>query len=285
VYAMVEQNGELQTVYEMYELACKRLNLSPKYAIRAVGNITTIANDGIAVVEVNSNRVENYEVIGEPSLNANQPRKYSNMDINYPLSSEGEDFLVTIIQTMSIESIRSYYDGEYVYEQRTKDMEQREDNEIDIVWPTKYEVLEGDFERSYEDHELREKANFVINTDTILPDTVELEVVEDNGVNRYDISFALNCEDTSPGSATYYEAEAIKRKMGQSQQFTFTYMDVSFSVYENGYMTNWTTNQSYRITQDLGPLGSVIIDADNYKREAISYDEEDCEIVNFLNED
>ncbi|HHU43244.1 MAG: hypothetical protein QM214_01955 [Bacillota bacterium] len=285
IFAQMEQKGALNTAYEMYVTACKKLNLSPKYSIRAIGNITTNAawGDVAAMVKVNSNRLESYKVLGQPSLNANQPRIFSNMDINYPVESEGESLLVTIIQATAVESIRAYFDGEYVYEQRTKDMKQNEDGEFEMVWPNKYKVLEKDFERAYEDHELREKANFVINPDTIVPESVEIKVVNVNGVNRYDIYFELDCENTDLGSATYYEAEAIKRKMGQSQQFTFTYMDVFFSVYENGYMTHWTTNQQYRISQNLGPLGTVVINAHNYKREAISYDPEDCQIVNFLN--
>lgn len=280
IYSQLSQKGELQTAYDIYELACKRLNLSKEYSVRASGNLDLAAGDTVA--SVISNREEHYYVVAEPTLNANQLTEYSNYDITYFTDFEGVDTIASILQAAIVFGVRSYCDGNTVYEQRSKALEKNEDDVYIAVWQNKYIELEKDFERSYEDGELREKTNFVINTSTILADTVEIEKQTVGGVNLYNVKFKLDCSTTDLGSATYYEAEAIKRKMGNTENFVYDYMDVEFSVYENGYFSYWASQQKYSLKYVLTKAIKFNISATMNKQEYISYDTDECNVVNFL---
>jgi hypothetical protein len=280
IFEAMPQNGALQTAYDIYVLACQRLSLSKEYSVRAKGYIDLMS--GEIVASGVSNREEHYYVIGEPTLDANQPRLYSNYDINFSLDGKGNDTIVAIFQVMMMSGVRSYFDGEKVYEQRSKSLSKDENDIFVAEWRSDYVVLEKDFERGYQDGELREKTNFIVSLDTILPDSVKVEQKTVNGEKVYDVSFKLDCSTSSLGSATYYEAEAIKRKMGNTREFVYNYLDINFSVYENGYMFYWATKQRYSVEYVLmGSMGMEIA-AEMNKEEYLSYDPEECNVVNFL---
>lgn len=282
IYAGLAQNGALQTAYDIYELACQKLSLSKEYSVRAKGYINLSSGDIVASGV--SNRQEHYYVIGQPSLDANQPRLYSNHDINFCLDVKGNQTIVAIFQLMMMSGVRSYYDGEKVFEQRSKAVLKDENDEYYAEWRDDHIELERDFERGYEDGELREKTNFIVLPSTILPGSAKVEQKTDNGQRVYNVSFKLDCSSSDIGSATYYEAEAIKRKMGNTESFIYSYLDINFSVYENGYMYYWATKQRYSVRYVLwGSLG-MDLTAEMDKEEYLSYDPEECEVVNFLQE-
>lgn len=281
LYATIGERGEMAVAYDIYRLACERISLSKQYAVKAKGGIE--ATVSTAVVKVMSNRDEQYYVLGEPELNANQLTQYSNQDITYLTDMEGSDLIASILQAAIVFGVRSYCDGEKVYEQRSKSLIKDENNEFIVEWADTFIELPKGFERNYEDGELREKTNFVVNTSTILEDTIKIERTLINNVYKYDISFRLDCSTTDLGSATYYEAEAIRRKLGKSaESLIYNYMDIHFNVYENGYMTYWETLQQWNLVYKIPVLGSVSGSAIMSKEENISYDSDDCEILNFL---
>ncbi len=283
IYAGLSQNGALQTAYDLYELACKKISLSQEYSVRAKGYINL--SSGEIVASGVSNRQEHYENVGEPSLDANQQRLYSNHDINFCLDVKGNQTIVAIFQLMMMSGVRSYSDGEKVYEQRSKAVLKNENDEYYAEWRDDHIELEKDFERDYADGDLREKTNFIVLPSTILPGSAKVEQTTENGQRAYNVSFKIDCSSSDLGSATYYEAEAIKRKMGNTESFIYNYLDINFSVYENGYMYYWATKQGYSVRYVL--LGSLGIDmkAEMNKEEYLSYDPEECQVINFLLED
>lgn len=280
IYAQLSQRGALETAYSIYELACQKLSLSKEYSVRARGNIDLMTADIVASGV--SNREEHYYVLGEPSLDANQPREYSNQDINFCVDLYGGDIMTSIFQAMMMSGVRSYFDGETVYEQRSKSLLKNEQGEYYAEWRTDYTELEKDFERGYADGDLREKTNFIVSPSTILPGSAKIERLLEDDVFVYNVSFKLDCSSTDFGSATYYEAEAIKRKMGNAESFQFSYMDITFSVYENGYMYFWATKQRYSLRMVLVEPLAFEIAAEMDKQEYLSYDPEECNVVNFV---
>lgn len=277
IYVQLEQKGKLQTVYDIYSLACNRLNLSKEYSVRASGSLDLSAGETMATAI--SNREEHYFVIGQPSLNANQPREFSNYDINYCTELKGNEMIASILQAMMVSAVRSYCDGEKVYEQKSQSLEKSNSGQYEALWKNDYIELEKDFERGYADSDLREKTNFIINTSTILSDSITIERTLEHGAYRYNVAFKLDCSNTNQGSATYYEAEAIKRKMGNTQSFVYSYLDVNFSVYENGYFSYWATKQQYD-----AEIFYIRLKATMDKKEYLSYDANECNVVNFLND-
>ena len=77
--------------------------------------------------------------------------------------------------------------------------------------------------------------------------------------------------------------EAIKRKMGNAESFTYNYLKVNFTVYENGYFTYWATHQKYSLAYAVikGYL-AIDIAAEMDSRSYLSYDSNECKVDNFI---
>ncbi|HHT83000.1 MAG: hypothetical protein ACOYEC_00880 [Christensenellales bacterium] len=281
IYDNIPQTGKTQAAYDIYILACQRLSLSKQYAARAIGNLEMVIEGGSASVV--TNREEHYYIPGEPTLDANQFRIYSTLDITYGKEVKGDSFIAGLMQASAVMGVRNYCDGYKVYEQRSSRLYKNENNVYKAEWKKKITELPLNFERGYNDGELREKTNFIVNMDTILPSTVEINRVKEGGVWKYDVSFQLDCSTTDEGSATYYEAEAIKRKMGNAESFTYNYLKVNFTVYENGYFTYWATHQKYSLAYAVikGYL-AIDIAAEMDSRSYLSYDSNECKVDNFI---
>ena len=74
-----------------------------------------------------------------------------------------------------------------------------------------------------------------------------------------------------------------KRKMGNAESFTYNYLKVNFTVYENGYFTYWATHQKYSLAYAV-IKGYLVIDiaAEMDSRSYLSYDSNECKVDNFI---
>ena len=284
LYARIATDGADDIAYEIYNLGCKKLMLSKNYGVRATSTIT--AKAGKYVIDVASNRTEQYEVAGTPVLNANQ-KVYSSYTNTIYVTNINDDALAGVLKNVIQFADRGYSDTENSYKQKGKlsVMEENEDGEGEEVidWATTYETLDTSGDRKYKDDEIREKCNFIITKNTILPNSASVERVYDEkaGDYVYTVKFSLDCSDFSEGSATYYEVKALKDTLGENMRsITYTKLDIQFTVGSNGYMRSWHSIQEWTLLYAVSIFkleGTATFD----KSELFSYYAPECEVVNF----
>ena len=279
IYAGMASEGDVETAYALYELACKKMMLSKSYGVRAVSDIHAEALR--YTIDVASNRTEQYYVPGTPTLNANQKVLSSYTNTIYVIDVN-DDFLSTILKAAIMFADRGYADGEHSYKQKGK-LEVMEDENENITWATDYEEVDTSGDRTYEDDDIRDKCNFIVSRETIIAESVEVEREYDNqnGAYKYTVSFDLNCEGEGTANAAYFEEKALKDVLGSNlKDISYTTLHIEFTMYSNGYMTTWNSEQEWSIHYN-----AVIIDlrggAKISKSEVLSYDPEECEVVDF----
>lgn len=280
LYDKIATDGEFAVAYAIYRKACEKLMLVQQYGVRAVSSIDV---DAIGVqMEVASNRTEQYRVAGTPMLNANQKVFSSYTNTIYVIDVNNE-FLGGLLKPTIQFADRGYSDGANAYKQKGKLSVMEGDNEV-IEWAKDYGPEEQTAARTYEDGDIKEKCNFIFTPETILKDSViiEREYDEKYDAFKYRIRLSLDCSDNSEGSATYYEAKAIGDVLGKNMKsLVYNKLDIDMTMYSNGYLLSWDTVQEWTLTYSIPIVGSLSGTALNTKKEVLSYDARDCEVVDF----
>jgi len=279
IYDNSDAVGKVKTAYDMYVKACEKLMLTKAYGIRATSDIDVIAL-GLSLTCA-SNRTEQYEVAGTPVLNANQKVYSSYVNTVYitQVSDPGlESFLKSVVQIAN----RGYSDGTENYIQKGSLDNMDGEDEV-ITWNTDYKPENLTAQRVYKDDEIRDKCNFIVNMDTIIPESVVIEREYDDkaGMYLYHLSMNLYCDDDSENGATYYEAKAIKDLIGdRMKSLVYSQLKIDATLYSNGYFMTWDTAQEWTLTFKLlfSELSGTAL---NQKKEMFSYHPDDCEVVNF----
>ncbi len=284
IYNMREENGDFLTAYNIYLEACKKLMLVPAYGIRAKCDIDVSAI-GIDLT-CSSNRTEQYKVAGVPELNANQQVYSSYVNTIYISDVVGLDHTLAGVLKSAIQfATRGYSDGTTDYKQDGKILAMDGDDEI-IEWDAKFGLEDQTYKRRYEDDDIRDKCNFVVNEDTILPDSIVIDrdYDEEEGMYLYNVKMDLDCSNSDEGSAAYYEVAAIKDLLGKNMEsLEYSQLRIEMSLYSNGYMIKWDTVQEWTLKYNLLFL-SVEGTALNKKTEVFSYKEAECEVFDFTTE-
>lgn len=280
LYDSLDEEGALNVAYNIYLTACKKLMLVKDYGIRATGLVDVSAGSALQIGVI-TNRTEQYHVVNEPMLNANQ--KVLSSYTNTIYVSEVSDKALSSILIAAIQfADRGYSDGIDYYKQKGK-LERMDDKGENVVWKTDYSEEKPPL-RTYEDSDIREKCNFVITADTIVADSVVIEREYDEKYQAYlyHVSMDLDCSSHEEGSATYYEAKAIKDVLGKNMKsLVYSQMSVAFTLYSNGYFISWDTIQEWTLEYTLSFFGSLSGTALNTKKEVFSYDNRECTVVDF----
>lgn len=284
IYASLSSSNQDEIAYELYLLGCKKLMLSQNYGVRATSAIR--AKSGGYIIDVASNRTEQYEVAGTPVLNANQ-KVYSSYTNTIYVIDINDDALAGVLKNVIQFADRGYSDGQNSYKQKGKltvtTDESDGENEETIAWAEDYAPQDTSGDRKYKDDDIREKCNFIITKDTILPGSASIEKVSDEKSSDYvyKVKFSLDCSDHSEGSATYYEVKALKDTLGSNMKsITYTQLDIEFTIGGNGYMRSWHSLQEWTLLYAVSILkleGTATFD----KSELFSYYAPECEVVNF----
>ena len=280
IYAKLGENNDNIIAAEIYTKACEKLMLVPAYGVRAISTIVAVS--GGIQVDVANNRTEQYRAAGTPTLNANQ-KIYSSYTNTIYVTEVNNEVIGAILKGAIQFADRGYSDGTAKYKQKGKLSVMDDDGEV-ITWATEYAPEEASAERVYRDDEIREKGNYIINADTIMPGSVEIEreFDEDVGMYLYKIAFNLDCSTHEEGSATYYEAKAVGDVLGGfMESLIYNYMKVEMTMYSNGYFMTFDSAQEWTLTFSVGSLLRLAGTATNTRSEVLSYDSRDCEVVNF----
>ncbi|MBR1746923.1 MAG: hypothetical protein IJ735_01780 [Clostridia bacterium] len=279
IYMLRNELGEAEVTYRLYELACKKMMLSKAYGVRAVSDIGAKALD--YTIQVASNRTEQYYNPGTPSLNANQKIESSYTNTIYVIDVN-DDFLATILKSAIMFADRGYSDGEKSYKQKGS-LEIMEDENEKITWSTKYEEVDTSKDRKYEDGDIRDKCNFIVNRTTIIPESAKItrEYDEKLATYNYTVSFDLDCSGEGKDNAAYYEVTALKDVLGNNlKSIVYNTLHIDFRMSSNGYMTSWDSKQQWSIEYDAW-LFHLAGEATIEKEEMLSYDPDECGVVDF----
>lgn len=280
IYDRMDTDGEFAVAYAMYLKACEKLMLAPVYGVRAVCNVG-VTSGGLSI-DVASNRTEQYRVEGTPVLNANQ-RVFSSYTNTIYVIDMNDPALAAILKAAIQFADRGYGVGGENYKQKGSLSVMDDEGEV-ITWSDSYEPEKKTAERVYADGDIKEKCNFVITPETMLPDSVEVKREYDEELQKYfyRIKMHLDCSDNSEGSATYYEAKAIRDLLGKNMKsLVYSRMEVEMTMYSNGYLINWNTVQEWTLKYELASFLSFVGTALNEKQEVFSYDPRECEVVDF----
>lgn len=279
IYARLDVDGTFMTAYNIYRKACEKLMLTKAYGVRAKSSISVEAA-GLSLTCA-SNRTEQYKIAGTPMLNANQKTFASYVNTIY-ITDVSDPALSGVLKAAVQFATRGYSDGESNYIQKGK-LEAMDGEEEVITWNEKYSPDNPSVTRTYEDDEIRDKCNFVITPDTIIPESVSIDREYDEKAQSYlyHITMDLDCEDSGVDSATYYEVKAISDLLGSNMKsLTYSQLKIDMTLYGNGYLMTWDTVQEWTLTYALSFL-QMSGKALNIKNEMFSYDAKECEVINF----
>ena len=277
IFANLSSQSEDDLAYAIYRLGCQKLMLSKTYGVRASSNIR--AKAGELIIDVASNRTEQYEVAGTPVLNANQ-KVYSSYTNTIYVIDLNDDALAGVLKNVIQFADRGYADGTNSYKQKGK-LSIMDDEEEVVDWASDYEVVDTSGDRKYKDDDIREKCNFIITPSTILPGSSKVTREEKDGSYLYTVKFSLDCSDYSEGSATYYEVKALKDTLGSNMRsLDYTKLDIEFTIGSNGYMRSWHSLQEWTLLYSVIGLkleGTATFD----KSELFSYYAPECQVYDF----
>ncbi len=277
-------NGKMDAVYDLYTLALKRLALVEKYASIAAGEMQ-FSMGSLAGGETSTLIVRNFEKIGTPTLNPNQKYKYDYQNyVVFMGATEGTSSLVAgILKDTSDKALREYCDGTTIYA-NTGTSPKIIESVGSAEWYddiTESPVTASPSYRSYDEGELREISNFVINPETIDGETIVIATRVEEDATYYDISFDLICSpaDTNKiGSSVYYEAQSTMSTTS-GLQLEYNSVSITMTICENGYMTHFSniaqTNVIFNIIVPMNGPSTIKFS------EAYSYDPEEVNIVDF----
>lgn len=126
----------------------------------------------------------------------------------------------------------------------------------------------------------------IINTDTIIASSVEITEytgtdINDNPTPFYSVSFEIDTESGrgTESSATYYaeqlylaEAPAAFTAYLSNYHMNYTYLKVDFSVFDNGYLRTWGTDETWEMYGEVTGVATATITSNNNSTEAFCYD-------------
>ncbi len=279
-------DGKLETAYNLYRLSLERLAMVDKYASRAAGEMTFSMDKLSAGGQTRTCIIRNFEKLGTPTLNPNQKYKYDYH--NYVVflgATEGtSSFIKVALEAANNKAIREYSDGTTIYTS-TGISPSINSEEATANWDTKVSETAATASpsfRYYEDGELREISNFVINPDTIDGSSVDITQRLVDGCAYYDISFDLICnvgDAQKIGSATYYEAQAtMSTTSGLALEYTS--VSISMTICENGYMTHFSNTSTSTVTFGAGVMSLPGTSSIKFS-EAYSYDPKEVAVVDY----
>ncbi|MGN1042866.1 MAG: hypothetical protein ACI4SK_05230, partial [Christensenellales bacterium] len=228
-----------------------------------------------------SNRTEQYMVAGTPALNANQ-KVYSSYVNTIYITQVSNPALEGILKSAVQFATRGYSDGTEDYVQKGSLSAMDGEDEV-IEWNKNFEVEKPSAKRTYADDEIRDKCNFVVTKDTIVPESVVIEREYDAQAKGYlyHVSMDLDCTDESENGATYYEAKAIKDLLGSNMKsLVYSQLKIDMTLYSNGYLMTWDTVQEWTLNYSVAFL-SAEGTALNKKCEVFSYQPDECKVVDF----
>lgn len=273
--------GKLDAALEIYTLALERLALCEGYGSR-VKNVIEFSQPGMAEGIVDTAMIRNVRKIGAPTLSANQPFEYYYQNVIAVNKLEASSTIKGIMEGMINKGVREYCDGSTVFSQTGTDPYMNGDGG-GANWksgqPAAFAFGTG--VRTYRDDELREKSNYIINADTVIPESVEIErTVTDDGAEAYRLSFGIKCGDGGEDSPVFYEAKSIIDVMGSNLTLKGVEASVSMVVGVNGYITQWDTKSKWDTTFGLGFIklqgGSTLTSC-----ETVSYDLAETEVKDY----
>lgn len=279
IYARLDTDGTFMTAYNIYRKACEKLMLTKSYGVRAKSSIAVEAA-GLSLTCA-SNRTEQYKIAGTPTLNANQKTFSSYVNTIY-ITDVSDPALSGVLKEAVQFATRGYSDGESSYIQKGK-LETMDGEEEVITWNETYSPDNPSVTRTYEDDEIRDKCNFVITPDTIIPESVSIDRTYDEEAKSYlyHITMDLKCEDSGVDSATYYEVKAISDLLGRNMKsLVYSQLKIDMTLYGNGYLMTWDTVQKWTLTYALR-IFQMSGTALSTKKEMFSYKESECKVINF----
>ncbi len=126
----------------------------------------------------------------------------------------------------------------------------------------------------------------VINTDTIIPSSVIINEhtgtdVVDNPAPFYTVTFEIDTENGrgTDSSATYYaeqlylsEAPSAFTAYLSNYHMYYTYLKINFSVFDNGYLRTWGTDETWEMYGEVTGIATATIVSNNNSTEAFCYD-------------
>lgn len=274
-------SGRLDAMYEIYVLALERLALCEGYGSR-VKNVIEFSQPGMAQGVVDTAQIRNVRKIGTPILSANQPFEYYYQNIIAVNELEAPTSIKGVMEGMINKGIREYCDGSEVYAETGTDPYMNTDGGGANWKKGKSETFRfGAGIRNYGDGELREKSNYIVNPDTVIAESVEIKSINSSdGSGAYKISFRINCGDGGEDSAVYYEAKSIIDVMGKNLTLKGVSAEISMTVCQNGYITEWESRSRWDTTFNLGFIklqGSSSLTS----KETVSYDSDETRVIDF----
>lgn len=275
-------DDKAEMTYQIYELICKKFMLSPVYGSRAKSYIKAWTGDsyddpeGIAV-NVTNNNAHQCKTVGTPELNANQKRLSSYTNSIY-LTDCSVDAMKGALKEIIQFADRGYSDGNKAYKQKGK-LSFMEDGDEVFDWNGEVKLDNATAKRVYEDDDIRDIDSFIVNRDTILPDSCEVERVFDAEykMNKYTVRFSLDCSDVGEGCATYYEVSAVKDLLGSFMKgLYYDRLDIEMQLYANGYLLERRLVQDWTVTVNFFSLKGH---ASSELEEVFNYKANECRIV------
>lgn len=273
--------GRFEAAYEIYLLALERLALAEGYGSR-VKNVIEFAQPGMASGTVDTAQIRNVRKIGTPVLSANQPFEYYYQNIIATRELEAASSIKGIMEGMINKGIREYCDGAKVFaESGTEPFMNSDGGGANWKKGQSRSYAFGEGIRQYGDWELREKSNYIINSQSVIAESVKIEnATSRDGSAAYRISFSINCGDGGEDSPVYYEAKSIVDVMGGNLTLKGVSADIVMTVCENGYITEWETHSVWDTMFNLGFIklqGSSSLTS----KEMVSYDSDETEVTDY----
>lgn len=293
LYAQYNENDLESRVFvavAMYREALKKIALSEQYSFRCLGTISFNAV-GLGGDVVNT-QIKSVERIGAPTLSPNHPSRTYYQNIVTAANINAEGVAKTIMESAITKGLREFSDGYNISSEMSSNRIYIDESGGGASWGGNYTTQTlRDYNkngRRYNDEsELREISNLIIDEYSVLAESVVIERhVETDSEGQeetyYTVSFGLDCSDpTSEGSAVYYEAESIRKQVGESllKRLAYTEASLQLKIYDSGYLTEWSMTDTWEATFKV--LFDIEGGASMRQQQTLSYHPDDCVVNDF----
>lgn len=126
----------------------------------------------------------------------------------------------------------------------------------------------------------------IISPDTIIADTVQITehlgtTINDDSIPFYTVKFEVDTETArgTENSATYFaeqlylsEAPVAFTSYLSDYSMNYTYLKVDFSVFNNGYLRTWGTDETWEMRGEITGIATATVTSNNNSVEAFCYD-------------
>lgn len=137
---------------------------------------------------------------------------------------------------------------------------------------------ENDFHLKYNG----ELTNFVISTDSILPESYS--VVFDDEKGCYTVIFEIDVRTQDSRNAYTDRPRASLRKSATSSDLEFKKYKVTMEMWDNGLIKTYSTEEEWEATLELTSFIKPNGASESKSTDYYSYDEDDCEIEDYVEE-